>query len=142
MYKITKADKGRTLWFVPTGNMVNRWGENKNDAYAQAQELEVVTVGRRFVHVMKRGDLHTTKLEINSSDYHYDIADGCNSGLIPFESREAMFNERKMKALRRRIFGLTGAACDVSHLGYDEMLKIAEIIGLTDLGDGNETETN
>ncbi|MCP4321780.1 MAG: hypothetical protein GY787_07990 [Alteromonadales bacterium] len=89
MFKITKEYESKTVFCVPTGNNVRRYGNR--DPLSQVEELKVSNVKRKYLDL----GYITVSLHDNSKDFpHYRSKRDRNAGWIVFEDK-ASFEEYK-----------------------------------------------
>ncbi len=85
MFKITKDHEGETVFCIPTGNAVSRYGDR--NPLSQVKELKVSEVERKYLKL----SYHTVSLSTHSKNFpHYTLKGNCNAGWIVFENREAL----------------------------------------------------
>ncbi|MCP4987806.1 MAG: hypothetical protein GY928_17650 [Colwellia sp.] len=84
MFKITKEHESKTVFCIPTGNNVRRYGNR--DPLSQVEELKVSNVKRKYLEL----GYSTVSLSQHSKDFpHYKHKSDCNAGWVVFEDKES-----------------------------------------------------
>ena len=131
--KLTKEDIGKTVYLVPTGNNIRRWGEFSKQPFKQVETSEIVNV-KGVWFTLKQGTEHTReeKFRLITDSYQNNHIVGvgdCNAGYDMYHTLEEVKDQEKLLTLESK---LKQRFCSVGrqYLTLEQAEGIAKILNL------------
>ena len=124
-YIITKEDVGRTLFAIPTGNSICRYGRPRVPQLEQVKEITIDKVARKYVTI---NGGHQIKLN-EGNGKAYEDKHHSSYGYVFFETMEDIVKVKVVKGIASQITTKYNFCTHWEDVPHDKMVQIAEILG-------------
>jgi hypothetical protein len=119
---ITKEHLNNIVFLLPTGNNVTRG----SGAFDQVELAYVTKVGRRYVAFDGGADYR-----LSNNGTKYQSKDCCNSGYVVYNTFHEAQQEKVKYKLSHKISDQYPYSSSWEKLSYEQITKIAEILGIS-----------